>query len=120
VCRSTAQAAWKTNDAQRSAGENELVATTTANLANIALVRLDSSAAERLARQALEQSEALASKLLIAAVCWDLTRALVHQDKPTDALPYARRAVALLTDLRSPDLPAAIELLEKLEGVARP
>jgi tetratricopeptide (TPR) repeat protein len=96
--------------------DSEGVAIFTGNLANLALVCKDWSRAEALAREALPLAELLGRKELIAEDCRWLAEALVRQGRAAEALPYAHRSVAIYTELRSPRLAAAEEILRECEG----
>lgn len=94
----------------------EGVAAYTCNLAELALVREDWLAAETLAREALPLSEGVHRQELIASNNYRLARALVHQGKTAEALPYARRAVEIFTRLGHPDLAEAQATLTECGG----
>jgi tetratricopeptide (TPR) repeat protein len=94
----------------------EGVATYTGNLAAVALERKDWSSAEALAREALPMSEKISSKQLVASNSARIARALARQNRKSEALPYAQRAVDLLTELRSPNLPWARGVLEECQS----
>jgi tetratricopeptide (TPR) repeat protein len=100
----------------RAVGSAESVAVLTGNLAGLALARKDWPDAETLAREALPLSEAVHRQELIASNNYRLAKALVRQGKAAEALPHARRAVGILTDLGSPDLAAAQATLRECEG----
>jgi len=91
----------------------EGVANFTGNLALLALSREDWPAAEQLAREALPLSEAIGRQELIALDCGRIAKALARQGQPQAGLPYAQRAVAILTKLRSPNLAWARGVLEE-------
>jgi tetratricopeptide (TPR) repeat protein len=96
-------------------GLPEGVATCTGNLAELALNQEDWPVAETLAREALPLSEKLGRQELIASQ--RLAQALVRQGTPAEALPYARRAVEIFTQLGHSDLEAARATLRECESV---
>ncbi len=94
----------------------EGIANFTSNLAGLALERKDWHGAEILEREALPLSEKLGRQELIAASSGLLAMALARQGKKADALPYAQRAVEILTKLGSPDIAEAREILKECGG----
>lgn len=94
----------------------EGIAAYTGNLAELALDRQDWAGAESLALEALTMCEELGRHELIALGCVSIARALVAQGKNAEGLPYARRAVDILTRLRSPNLEEATATLGKCES----
>ena len=75
------------------------VAIYTGNLADLMLARKDWQQAENLARDALALAEALGSLELIGGVCRVLAHALAQQNRQDEGLPYAVRAVEILSKL---------------------
>ncbi len=94
----------------------EGVAGQTGNLAALALDREDWSGAEALAREALSLSEKVGRKELIAGNHHFIAMALVRQGKGKEALPHAEQAVAIYTQLGSPDLAAAQATLKRCQA----
>lgn len=99
----------------RAVGYSEGVAIITGNLAELALERQDWRGAETLGREALLLSEKLGRQELIAADCHRIAKALDREGKGNVALPYAQRAVEVLTRLGSPDLEEARRVLSECE-----
>ena len=100
----------------RAIDYTEGVATYTGNLAALALDREDWPGAEALARKALPLAEKVGRQELIASDCQQIAKALVRQGQAAEALPYAQRAVAIFTQLGSPDLASAQATLQACEG----
>ena len=100
----------------RATGSHQGIATTTGNLAGLALDREDWAGAEALAREALSLSENLGRQELIAEDHRRVAHALVRQGKQAKALPHARRAVEIYQKLGSRDLTAAKQILAECEG----
>ena len=100
----------------RAVGHAEMVAGIPGNLAVLALDREDWPGAETLAREALALSEKVGRQELIASNCRRLAKALVRQGKTAEALPYARRAVEIYTQLGPPDLEIARATLGECES----
>jgi tetratricopeptide (TPR) repeat protein len=100
----------------RAVGHAEMMAGIPAILAGLALGRQDWPGAETLAREALSLCEELGRQELIAYNCHGLARALVKQGKKAEALPHARRAVEIYTQLGSPDLGSARATLAECES----
>lgn len=91
----------------RAVGYDEGVAYTTGNLAGLAIEQSDWLAAETLAREALPLSEKVGRQQLIAGDSRCLAKALVRQGRAAEAMPHAKRAVNIFTQLGSPNLEAA-------------
>jgi tetratricopeptide (TPR) repeat protein len=100
----------------RAIGYAEGVATSTCNLAALELDRKNWPGAETLAREVLVLNEKLGRQELIALGNIHLAMALVRQGKPAEALSHARRAVDILSRLRSPDLENALAILGECES----
>ena len=94
----------------------EGVATYTGNLANLALDREEWAEAERWAREALPLSEGVGRLELIASNYGRIAKACARQGRQAEGLPYAQRAVAIYTRLRSPNLAWAQATLKECEG----
>lgn len=92
------------------------VATCTGNLAGWALDREQWPEAERLARHGLKLAEELGRKELIAADCQYLAKALARQNRGGEGRCHAERAVAIFTELRSPDLADALAVLAECQS----
>ena len=94
----------------------EGIAIVKGNLGALALDHDDWGNAEALAREALRLSEKIGRQQLIASHCHRLALALLRQGKKIEALPYAERAVEILTRLGSRDLAAAQKILIECES----
>lgn len=93
----------------------EGVAAYTGNLADLALDREQWAAVEQLVREALPLAEGVGQLQLIANNCRCLAKACARQGRKAEGLPYAQRAVAIYTKLRSPDLAEAQATLKECE-----
>lgn len=91
----------------------EGIAFCTGNLAAQSLEREDWPTAEALSREALSLSEPMGRLELIGDNCHRLAKALARQGRPEEGLPYAHRAVKILTSLRMPDNLAQSEVALK-------
>jgi tetratricopeptide (TPR) repeat protein len=91
----------------------EGIAVHSSNLARLALQREQWPEAERLSRKALELAEDIGRKELIACNCGRLAKALARQGRRVESRDYAARAVAVYTELRSPDLAWAQVILNE-------
>lgn len=96
----------------------EGVATYTGNLVELALDREDWAEAEAQAREALALSQGVGRQELIARDDWCLAKAMIRQSlaRASEALPYAKEAVAIYTRLGSPDLKEAQAVLAEVEA----
>ena len=88
---------------------------TPANLAELALDREQWQDAEGLARDALLLAEKVGHKEPIASHCMRLAKALARQNRPSEGLHHALRAVATFTELRSLDLAEAQAVLAEYQ-----
>lgn len=91
----------------------EGVAENTGSLAELALDREQWPEAERLFREALKLVEEIGRKDLIAFDCRRLAKVLARQGRGAEGRCHAERAVAILTELRSPELVKAQAVLEE-------
>ena len=94
----------------------EAIATSTGNLAALALRREDWSGAEALSREALTLCETLGRQEVIASNCHRVAMALMRQGKKPEAIQYARRAVEIFERLGSPKLYDARKILAECEN----
>jgi tetratricopeptide (TPR) repeat protein len=88
------------------------VAVYTGNLIGLALDRENWHEAENLAREALRLAEEAGIKDMIASDCSRLAKALVQQGRGAEGRSHAERAVAIYTELRSPELSGAQAVLD--------
>lgn len=100
----------------RAVGHAELMAVIPSNLAELALGRQDWPGAETLAREALALCETVGRQEMIAFNCYCLAEALVKQGKKAEALPHARQAVEIYTQLGTPYLESARATLAECES----
>ena len=94
---------------------DEGLATSTGNLAELAVDRKDWLGAEALARDALLLAERVGRLVLVGADCKRLALALVRQGKKREALPHATRAVEIFRKVGSPELSEAREIFAECE-----
>jgi tetratricopeptide (TPR) repeat protein len=97
-------------------GHSGGVAYYTGNLALLALARKQWAEAERLARKALKLSEVIGRKEAVAFICACLAKALAQEGRGVEGIDYAKRAVTILTELRSPELAWAQTVLNECLG----
>ena len=97
-------------------GGREGIAIYTGNLAELALDRHDWLTAERLANDAVALAKGVGRLELIAVNHHSLAFALLKQQRAPEALPHAREAVTIFTQLRSPDLAEAEARLAECEA----
>jgi tetratricopeptide (TPR) repeat protein len=91
----------------------EGVAIYTCNLSELALDREQWLEAERLSREALKLAKEVGRKELIAANYRRLAKALARQGRGAEGRYHAERAVAIFTELRSPELIEAQAALDE-------
>ena len=97
----------------RAVGHHEGIASSTANVALLALDREDWPQAEVLAREALPLAEKLGRLELIGSICYFLALALLRQGRAAEGLPLVARAVEILDKLGHPDLAVAQKVLRE-------
>ena len=100
----------------RKVADREGIAIYTGNLADVFLGRQDWPAAERQTAEALELDKALGRQELIGADHHRFAKAMLHQQRASEALPHAQKAVAIYTRLRSRDLAEAKAILTACEA----
>ncbi len=103
-------------DIARQINHEEGIATGTGGLAIFALDTKDWPKAEKLSSEALSMAEKLNRKEIIAQNCSVLAKALVRQDRKTEALPYALRGVNIFTQLQHSNLAWAQEILKECQS----
>lgn len=96
-------------------GFREGEATYVGNLAGLALSSEQWAKAEQLAQEALLLAEVVGRLELIASNCQRIAQACARQGRKAEGLPYAQRAVAIFTKLRSPELAEAQAVLKECE-----
>jgi tetratricopeptide (TPR) repeat protein len=89
----------------------EAVAAVTGSLAELALDREQWPEAECFSREALKLADEVGRQELIAGHSAYLAKALARQGRGAEGRDHAERAVAIFTELRSPDLPEAQTVL---------
>jgi tetratricopeptide (TPR) repeat protein len=100
-------------------GSDEGEATYTGNLAALTLDLGQWREAEELARQALKLARKVRDRELLAVNYRRIAEALFGQARLADGMPYASRAVELLTALRSPELAGAEKTLQKFKDAVQ-
>ncbi len=96
-------------------GDRKIAAHVTCNLADLAIDRGEWAAAEGMAREAMPLLEAAGQLDIVARDCRILARAMTRQGRPMEGLPYARRAIEILTRLRHRELAEAQAVLKECE-----
>jgi nucleoside phosphorylase/tetratricopeptide (TPR) repeat protein len=91
------------------------VAIYTSNLSALMLEHEDWPAAQALAQEALKLSESLGAAYSIGLCCYYIAKALARQGLPQEGLPYARRAVKILSGIKSSELKEAQAVLAECE-----
>ncbi|MES1245959.1 MAG: tetratricopeptide repeat protein [Acidobacteriota bacterium] len=89
------------------------VANSINNLVGLALDRGQWTEAARLGRETLKLAEDIGRKELVAHACRSLAKALARQGRGAEGLNYANRAVAIYSELRSPQLADAQAVLSE-------
>jgi len=97
-------------------GVGQCVATSTGNLALLALKRADWPVAEELARAALDVASQVGRQDLIGSNSLSLAIALLRQGRATEALAHARTAVDIFGRLQDADFKLALKILQNCEN----
>ena len=93
--------------------DHERIAFGKARIAGLALDREQWPEAERLFREAMKLSEEVGRKDRIASDSVRLAKALAQQGRGTEGRCHAERAVVIYSELRSPELAWAQEVLDE-------
>jgi tetratricopeptide (TPR) repeat protein len=97
-------------------GEDQVRAGCMIRLARLALEQGDRDSAETQAREALGVSELIDRREFIADASHCLADALLAAELTSEALPYARSAVDIYSQLHSPKTERACQTMRKCEG----
>lgn len=99
----------------KSIGDKNGVAIYLGNLSALMLKTENWSAAHAIAQESLKLSESLGAAHLMGACCYYIAKALARQGQLQEGLPYARRAVKILSEIKSSELKEARAVLEEYE-----
>jgi signal transduction histidine kinase len=97
-------------------GEDQVRAGCMIRIARLTLEEGDRDTAETMAREALRLSQLLDRREFIADASHCLAESLLAGGRTSEALPYARSAVAIYGQLHSPKAESAFRTMRKCEG----